>query len=235
MSPNNLPGKKRIELLDAWRGTAVIVMIFWHLAWDLGAVGVFPQERMFGPAATAARYFIVFSFVLLSGISARLSRSNLRRGAKTLLCALGVTGVMYLAGDPVWFGILHLLGCCMLLYAAVGRWFDRVPAGPAAAVCLALFIAFFNVPTAVRVSVPWTWMFGFRTEAFYSSDYYPLLPWGFLFFLGSVLGRRAGELPERRCPGWLCWIGRHALVIYLVHQPVLVGLTAAFTGRFPWD
>ena len=234
MSQNNLSGKKRICLLDAWRGTAVLVMIAWHFAWDLGSVGVFPLARMFDPAATAARYYIVFSFLLLSGISSRLSRSNLRRGLKTLGCAMAVTAVMYLAKDPVWFGILHLLGCCMLLYAAAEKWFSHLPALPVAGVCLALFLLTFKVPD-LRVEIPWTWMFGFRTEAFYSSDYYPLLPWGFLFFAGAALGSRAGELPDRKCPAWLCWVGRHALAIYLIHQPVLVAVTAAITGCFPWS
>ena len=234
MSRNDLPGKKRIDLLDAWRGTAVVVMIAWHLAWDLGAAEVFPQERMFGPAATAVRYFIVGSFLLLSGISARLSRSNLRRGLKTLGCALAVTAVTVLAKDPVLFGILHLLGCCMLIWAAVGKWLARVKAPLAAGICLALFFLTFKVPD-LRVQTPWTWMFGFRTESFYSSDYYPLLPWSFLFFFGAALGGRAGELPEARCPAWLCWIGRHALAIYLVHQPVLVVLTGLFTGYYPWN
>ena len=234
MSQNNPPGKNRIRLLDAWRGTAVLVMIGWHFAWDLGAAGAFPLSVMFGTAATLVRYFIVFSFILLSGISARLSRSNLRRGLKTLGWALAVTAVMYLAGDPVWFGILHLLGCCMLLYAAVGKAFERIPAGLALGICLGLFVVTFRVPE-LRVNVPWTWMFGFRTEAFYSSDYYPLLPWGFLFFTGAAAGSRAGRLPDRDCPAWLCRIGRHAMAIYLIHQPVLVGLAALITGRFPWS
>ena len=234
MSQNNLPGKKRIQLLDAWRGAAVLVMVGWHLAWDMGAVGVFPKDVMFGVPATAVRDFIVFSFLLLSGISARLSRSNLRRGLKTLGCAMGVTAVMYLAGDPVWFGILHLLGCCMLLYAAVGKWFSRLSVPLAAGICLALFLITFHVPD-LRVETTWTWMFGFRTVEFYSADYYPLLPWGFLFFTGAALGERAKELPDAECPAWLCWLGRRALAVYLIHQPVLAALVAAFTGRFPWN
>ena len=234
MSPNNLPVKKRIDLLDAWRGTAVIVMAAWHFAWDLGSAAVFPLSRMFEAPATAVRYFIVGSFLLLSGISARLSRSNLRRGLRTLGCALAVTAVTYLAKDPVLFGILHLLGCCMLLYAAVEKPFERVNAPLAAGICLALFFLTFRVPD-LRVQNPWIWMFGFRTEAFYSSDYYPLLPWGFLFFFGAAAGSRARDLPEIQCPAWLCGIGRHALAIYLIHQPVLVVVTGLLTGYYPWS
>ena len=84
MSPNNAaPGGNRIELLDAWRGVAVLTMVGWHLVWDLGLWGFFPLERMFAQPAVGIRYFIVCSFVLLSGISCRFSRSNARRGVQT--------------------------------------------------------------------------------------------------------------------------------------------------------
>ena len=240
MSPSNelKPGGGRIPLLDAWRGVAVILMVGWHFMWDLTTFGAYPQENMFGTAATLIRYFIVFSFLLLSGISCRFSRSNARRGAMALLCAMTVSVVTYLVGDPVRFGILHLLGCCMLLYAAVGPYLERLPGLPVAAVCLLLFAVTFRIPTDVRVDVTWTWMFGFRTTAFYSSDYYPLIPWGFLFFVGAVLGDRVRLARERlagiKCPAALCWIGRRALWIYMLHQPVLYVLTAVCTGNRPF-
>ena len=84
------PGKTgRVELLDAWRGTAVIVMVFWHLAWDLSSWGLFDQQRMFAQPAVGIRYYIICSFVLLAGISCRYSRSNARRGVQTLAFATG--------------------------------------------------------------------------------------------------------------------------------------------------
>ena len=240
MSPSDglKTGGGRIEVLDAWRGVAVIAMVSWHLAWDLSTWGVFPQSGMFVQPALGIRYFIVFSFVLLSGISCRFSRNNVRRGVQTLGCALAVSAVTYLVGDPVLFGILHLLGCCMLLYALVGPYMERLPGPAVAAVCLLVFALTFHIPQRVRVDVTWTWMFGFRTREFYSSDYYPLIPWGFLFFLGTVLGgyvRRMGErLSAVRCPGALCWVGRRALWIYMLHQPVLYVLTAVLTGNRPF-
>ena len=87
MAPNPEAKKHRVEWLDAWRGVAVLVMIGWHCCWDLGMLGVIPISRMEEPFAVGVRYFIVCSFVLLSGISCRYSRSNLRRGLQTLVCA----------------------------------------------------------------------------------------------------------------------------------------------------
>ena len=131
MNPSVKPG--RVELLDAWRASAVIVMVFWHLCWDLTMYGTLPARVMFEQPMLGIRYYIICSFVLLSGISCRFSRSNARRGLQTLLCAAAVTLVMYLIGDPVWFGVLHLLGCCMLLYACLGKYFEKLPDLPQSA------------------------------------------------------------------------------------------------------
>ena len=171
---------RRVRFLDAWRGLAVLVMVFWHLAWDLAARGVFPKHMMFDPPMAGVRYFIIGSFVLISGISCRFSRSNGRRAMKTLLCALTVSAVMYLIHDPVWFGTLHLLGCCMALYAAFGERFEKLPPAKTALVCMVLFTFFLVLTDRVRVTTPGLWAFGFRTRQFYSADYYPLLPWLFL-------------------------------------------------------
>lgn len=223
----------RVALLDTWRGVTVLVMVGWHLAWDLGMFGVFPQYLMMRQPALGIRYYIICSFVLLSGISCRYSRSNARRGMQTLACALVVSLVTALAGDPVVFGVLHLLGCCMLFYALIGERFEKLPPLPAAAVCFALFLILHKICYGIRVNITWLWMFGFRTREFYSSDYYPIFPWLFLFLVGAVVGgwirssdgawkHRAGVAP-------LNWVGRHALWIYMVHQPVLLGCVWLFT------
>ncbi len=238
MNERSAPEPARIPWLDAWRGIAVLVMIGWHFCWDLRMTGLAPGLRMGGPLAAAVRIFIAASFVLLAGVSCRFSRSNARRGLRTLGCAAAVTLAPWLAGSPVWFGILHLLGCCMLLYAWLGPRLEKLPELPAAAVWLALFLLFYGVCFRVRVSVPGLWMFGFRTETFRSADWYPLFPWLFLFLAGAVAGgriRRSGAAWTRRpASPILTWPGRRALWIYLIHQPVLLGLLALFTGRLPW-
>ncbi len=224
------PARGRILWLDSWRGCAVLVMIGWHFCWDLGLLGVWPQERMFTPLAVAVRYYIVCSFVVLSGISARLSRSNLRRGLKTLGCAMVVTLVTWIAGDPAWFGVLHLLGCCMLLYAWLGPKLEKLPEVPALAVCLLLFLILHEVCYHTWVSVPGLWIFGLRTRTFSSSDYYPLFPWLFLFLSGAIAGRRVKETAlSLPAPAFLRWVGQHALWIYMIHQPVLLGLVKLYT------
>ena len=93
-----------------------------------------------------------------------------------------------------------------------------------ALLCLLLFAALFPWLPGVRVETEWLWWLGLRTREFYSADYYPLLPWGLLFFAGAFAGRRLCEhLPRWTLPRPLTWMGRHALGIYLVHQPLMMG------------
>ena len=123
MSPNNekTPPAGRIEWLDGARGAAVLLMLGWHFLWDMTAFGFLPSEVMRSVPATLLRYLGGCAFVWIAGVSCRLTRSNLRRGVVTLLCAAVVTLVTAAAKTPVWFGVLHLLGLSMLLYAAVGK------------------------------------------------------------------------------------------------------------------
>ena len=78
------------------------------------------------------------------------------------------------------------------------------------------------------LDVPYLYPFGIVSPDFRSSDYFPLLPWFFLFLMGSWLGNWKERVPENfrrlRVPG-LAWLGRHSLLIYLVHQPVLVAVS----------
>lgn len=88
------------------------------------------------------------------------------------------------------------------------------------------------LPQALYASWP-TAYFGFMSKSFFSTDYFPLLPWLFLFwagyFLHHLLGRgRLAPLRRSVCPP-LGWMGRHSLVLYLLHQPVILGvLTVVF-------
>ena len=77
------------------------------------------------------------------------------------------------------------------------------------------------------VTAPVSWLFplGFVPRSFYSADYYPPLPWIFCFFLGARLGGVVDwKKHDRPLPEALCLPGRHSLLLYLLHQPVLYGL-----------
>ena len=221
--------KQRIELLDLWRSLCVWTMLVWHACYDLALFGVLPADAMERPLPMLVCWLGAGSFIFISGAVARFGRNTLRRGFLVFCAGAAVTLVSALAGYPVAWGVLQLLGVCMILYALLRERIER-RLGPAfAAVCAALFAGTWLLTERVAVSVRWLYPLGFRAADFYSADYFPLLPWVFLFALGLCFGkwldkRRESALLQRTFPHWLTFCGRHSLVVYLVHQPLLYGL-----------
>ena len=216
--------RRRSALLDLWRGAAVICMVIWHFLWDLEDLGLLERGTGASMPWELLRAAAVHSFLFLAGISCCLSRNNYRRAGKLALCALLVSIAMGLIGEPVLFGILHLLCVCVLLWVLLEKQLRRCPAWPSAALCLGIFAWLFPWLPKVRVEIGWLWWLGLRTREFYSADYYPLLPWSMLFFAGAFCGEKlCAALPKTELPPALTWVGHHALGIYLFHQPLMMG------------
>lgn len=218
------------------RGISIVLVVLYHALYNLsevfgGRYAFFRSEGM-----STFRDCFVAVLMILSGISCYLSRSNLKRGLKTLACGMIITAATYIAmpAQFISFGILHFFGVCMLIFAACRKIFDRIPVWPGAAASLILYFLTKNIFFSVR-GLPHSFLLyilGFNT-GFSSADYYPLLPWMFLFFIGCFLGRYFGEgrVPEIFTADPvkpLSFIGRHTMIIYLVHQPVIYGV------MWPW-
>lgn len=222
--------KNRIELIDAMRGLAVCLMVVHHFLYDLCAFCGAPWRLFTNPVFDVLHYLFAGLFLLLSGVSSNFSRSNVKRGWKALAVSLGITLVTYLMGMTIVFGVLHLLGTCMLLYGLTQTFWQKLPAWVIPTLSVAGILLTARFTNGYPTTTPHLWMFGLVTPEFYSSDYFPLLPWAFVFLLGTWAGKyvRAGRLPawfyETKAPR-LAAIGRQSLLIYVVHQPVLYGLT----------
>ena len=234
---------KRYPFLDELRGAAILMMIAYHLLYD-GVVFAGWDIPLFSPPLSIWQDSIGALFILLSGCMCRLSRSNWRRGLRCLAAACVITAVTFFLVPTVadWFGVLHFLGCALLLYPVFRPLLGRFPPLPGAVACFLLFWVTYPVNRGKIGMLIWqvdlptflyrnfaTAILGFPPYHFVSSDYYPLLPWIFLFFCGSLLGRilvGCGNRPALfRSPCRpLAFLGRHSFIIYLVHQPVLYGL-----------
>ena len=238
----------RYRLLDELRGLDLISMMLYHGMWDLVFLFGVAQKWYTGRLGFVWQQSICWVFLLLSGFCLPMGHHPFRRGAVVFGAGALVTAVtlLFLPEDVVWFGVLTLLGSSMLLTAALDPLLRRVP--PAVGVALSALLFWVTYPTmngfwnlpGRRLALPqalyasWpTAYLGFMPKSFFSTDYFPLLPWLFLFWAGWFLHRLLGRerlAPLRRsvCPP-LGWMGRHSLVLYLLHQPVILGvLTAAF-------
>ena len=220
----------RIEIIDAARGLSIILMVVYHFFYDLVAFCSFPIHVLYNPLVNSLEVFFASLFILMSGASTQFSRNNLKRAAKILLAALIVT-VVTRYFDPaayVRFGILHFLGVSALLYALLRGPADRLVSKIHPALYLILFFIVkyvFSRP----YPVPYLWPLGIYTDSFVSTDYFPVFPWIFIYFLGIWFGK---AVVAKKLPAWFYELkspffasaGRKTLLIYLLHQPILMGI-----------
>lgn len=224
----------RIWELDALRGVCILCVIAVHLIYDLGFfIGLdlhLPAWYVF-----IQQYGGVI-FVILSGCCATLGSRSFRRGMLVFGCGMLITLVtfgMYRMGMAasdvvVKFGVLHLLGVCMMLYPLL----KKLPT-TALSVLAAAIVAIGYAIQGMRFSVRWLFPLGFVYPGFTSSDFFPLLPQLGWFLLGIVIGRTLYHEKRTLLPGtaqdfflfrFFQWCGRQSLWIYLLHQPVVYGL-----------
>ena len=149
---------------------------------------------------------------------------------------MGITAVTYgmyyfeMAdkGILVYFGILHCLGTCMILWPAFKQcpWWILLLLG-------AIGIYFGFEFMTMRVETKYLLPLGLMWEGFASSDYFPLLPNLGYFLAGAGLGRLIYPKKQSLMPkvkankgllGFLQKCGRNSLWIYLIHQPVISGV-----------
>lgn len=226
-------GVERVHALDILRGFAILAMIFHHALYDVESMYGITVPFLHTGLFFGLQFIFVCLFILISGSTTRVSRSNIRRGLIVLALAMGLTAVtlIFMPENAIYFGILHFMGSAMLVYGLLEKWLRRLPRVPLATVSLVLFFItwYFIEYKPVVVPVPHLYMFGLRDANFFSADYYPFFPWFFMFVVGSCL---SGPIFERRLPGWfyrlraplLETVGRNTLPIYLLHQPVVLGI-----------
>jgi uncharacterized membrane protein len=232
----------RVGVLDELRGLCVLLMVLYHGLYD--AVYIFgwdfPAYR--GPFFDGMQIFIAWNFIFVSGISCRYSRSNIRRGLITLGLGIVVSLVTYffMPGQMIWFGILHFLGAAMLLFGLFGAALEKLPTLSGMLLSALLFVFTFNLPGGA-VGIPGLFTLALPAELYAhpwllpiglggsGSDYFPLFPWLFLFLAGTFLGREflANRMPNffyRNHIPFFARIGKHTIIIYMLHQPVLYGV-----------
>lgn len=234
-------GKNRIDILDALRGAAMIFVVIYHLLYDL----IYFKEVNIpffysGTMDVIHTGFLIILFSV-SGICTAFSKNSLRRGAVLLVLGEAITiGMSIIAPDDIIvFGVISFFGASMILYDLIRPFISKIPWYITFAVCILLYIIFFDfsegalnfIFTRVYIDLPrnldYLYPLGVTSSTFRSSDYFPLIPHMFIFLAGTALSEpvRKGMLPRWfytvKTP-FIRFIGKHSLLIYLIHQPVFM-------------
>lgn len=221
---------RRLALIDTLRGLAIVMMIAYHASFDLNYYGWIHQDFNNSPLWLSLRSGIVSLFLLLVGISQVLNaqradmRSFWRRQARLFLACIAVSLGSYLMFPKsfIFFGILHFI----LLSSFIGRYCVRFYYANLFAGLLFLVAGIYF--SSSLFNAPLLQWIGFMTYKPYTEDYVPLFPWLGVVLLGIFFGKLLINTSPLNITNnginSLSRAGRHSLVIYLLHQPILLGL-----------
>ncbi|MGN0558653.1 MAG: DUF1624 domain-containing protein [Acutalibacteraceae bacterium] len=237
-----MQSKNRIYTLDELRGLCVFCMVIYHALYTASFLFSIEYAVFLFRLFTPAEPFIAAAFIIISGISSQLSRNNFKRSLPILAAAAAVSLATYfvMPKSMIYFGILHFLGVSILIFSVAKKHIDKIPFAVAIVLFALLFFITYGVKDNVlgissfgialpHPSTDYFLILGFVSDSFSSADYFPLLPWFFAFLFGTTLGRLAREekFPKfmyKKRSRILSYIGTHAFLIYILHQPVIYGL-----------
>lgn len=246
--------EERFWEIDALRGVAIVMMVTYHLLFDLYYFGIFPVHintllLWIFARSTAFLFLVVVGISLtLSYNRARLQRETLpaddnqlmfwkylKRGLKIFTLGLLITLVtwFFIPDNFIMFGILHFIGLAIILeYPFLDRKYFNL-------VLAAIFMALGIYLGQFVFSESWLLWLGLKPAVFHSVDYFPLLPWLGVVSLGLFVGntfyqdyQRQFRMPvihDHNLIKLASFLGRHSLLIYVIHQPILI-IILYFTG-----
>lgn len=237
----------RYAFIDALRGLCVISMICYHTMWD--CVNIFGVDAPWFETDYARiwQQSICWCFVFLSGFCWNIGSKHLKRGLLVFAGGAVITAVTLLVmpEDKIIFGVLTLLGSCMILMTALNPLIKKIPPLFGSIFNFFLFIicknitkGYIGIKNLLVFELPrelykdyFTTFFGFKFNGFSSSDYFPLIPWIFLFISGYFFYKlldKKGTIKKwkKTAPKkeFFTAVGRNSFWIYMAHQPVVYGI-----------
>ena len=237
--------KERYHILDFIRALTLIGMIAYHLLWDLVYLFGVDMPWFRSNWGYAWQQSICYTFIFLSGFCVCLGKRAWLRGLTVTGASIVISLVTYffMPKQVIKFGVLTLIGVCMIIAYFFDKIGKKIPPYVGLVVCLLLFFFTRNIYKGnlgfegIKIlTLPRelyqndiTAFFGFPHSGFFSTDYFPLFPWMFLFFSGYFLHKIFQKqgwmdiLKTSLCPP-LQFIGRHSLPIYMAHQAVIYGI-----------
>jgi uncharacterized membrane protein len=236
------PGTTRWQVLDALRGLAIGMMIVFHLGWDLFYFGYYGVDVTTDPGWAVLQRATLGSFLLVAGVALPVAhRSGIRWNRFWRRFAVLVAGALLVTAGTYWmlpdyfvfFGVLHALA----LFSLVGLAFLRAPVAVIIFAGIVLCLLAFAY-TDILFRERWLAWIGFWPYSPATADVVPIVPWLGVYLFGLASGR---VLLDNGWDGWVARLkfrnaparllaaaGRRSLIIYLLHQPILIGLIMGY-------
>ena len=232
--------RPRLPVIDIARGVAIVAMVIYHLCWDLSFYGFIPVDVGYDPGWVFFARSILFAFMFLVGVGLVLGHGDGMRWkrfwrrwlflvAGAMLISLGTW--LTFPESFVYFGVLHAIA----LFSLLALPFLFTPVWLTALVGAVVIALHFLYRDPLFNAVPLSWI-GFWEVPPLTNDLVPVFPWLGVVLGGIVVARlvrgsqvetRLGEIrPGNRLARTLGWMGRWSLVIYVVHQPLLLAVIA---------
>ncbi|MDH5444093.1 MAG: DUF1624 domain-containing protein [Gammaproteobacteria bacterium] len=233
---------QRIILIDLLRGIAIAMMFVYHFCFDLTYFGYTHSQFNSDPFWLNFRAVIVSLFLGVVGFSLYLAHHRkwnkpawLKRAGILIAASVAVSASSYLMYPDsfIFFGILHFIALASILGVVFVR-FGHLNLLLGTVILLMgnhYGNDFFNQP-----AMQWVGMMTIRPI---TEDYVPLFPWFGMILIGIWLANWSiNSQVFRPILYWqnqhpitstLCFAGRHSLLIYLLHQPIFLGLLYVVT------
>lgn len=231
----------RYYFVDGIRGIAIINMVIFHFLYDVYIVYEKSPAWYGLPAIHIWQQMICWTFIFVSGFVWTWGKAgNLKRGVTFSLFGFLISFITLaiVPAQTIWFGILNFMGCAVLLMLPLEKPLRKIPAACGMPICFLLFLLCrqiqfgrIGIPGLLQIQVPNLLYrikiltpLGFPYAGFYSSDYFPVFPWIFLYLCGFYFNRifmkhNTWQKCARRKLPCLSVLGSKTIWIYLLHQP----------------
>ncbi|HOJ12074.1 MAG TPA: heparan-alpha-glucosaminide N-acetyltransferase [Clostridiales bacterium] len=217
--------KSRIWELDLLRGIALLLMIYFHIIFDMKDIFGYNVYYSKGFNYLTGRAAGIL-FILISGISCTLSKNNMKRALKILAIAMIITVLthLYNVDMGIKFGILHFLGLSILTYPLLNNLNEYL-----LMMSGTVILILGGYVSRLNPGFDYLFIVGITSEKFTSSDYYPLIPWLGIFIYGIILGKvlykdKRSIFNFQLRNNIISWLGRNTLPVYIIHQPVILAI-----------
>ena len=224
--------KKRYNAIDFLRGFTIINMIIFH--------GIFDLENFYGFNFNHDFYYyqqyICISFILISGYSTHFSNNFKKKflilTGLSILITLG--SYIFSREDAIYFGVIHFFAAASLIHMVLKNYIKKINPRLGLIINTILFVTLKKIYSGSiffgKIILPKSlyslnlFLLGLPSENFYSGDYFPIIPWIFLFYMGYFLFDFVKFTKKEASHNFICVMGRHSLLIYFLHQIILIGV-----------